>query len=234
VELPLSPATPPRVFHPWAGIFPLSTEAEVAILAEDIRAHGLHVPIVVDPCGTIIDGRNRYRALQLLRVDHCPEYYVSTHLEGAALLGYIVGLNLHRRHLDESQRAMVAAKLATLRHGQRADYATDAQIYASAENAGPAITQPDAAALLNVSRRAVQHAVKVRDEGIPALQHAVEEGTIAVSTAADVATLPAEEQEELVARASRKFWPWPSRSARSTPTGRTIPGRMNGIHRLRN
>jgi hypothetical protein len=32
-------------------------------------------------------------------------------------------INVRRRHMNESQRAMIAAKLATLHSGQRADYA---------------------------------------------------------------------------------------------------------------
>jgi hypothetical protein len=36
-----------------------------------------------------------------------------------------ISTNLHRRHLTESQRASIAARLANMRHGQRADYLAD-------------------------------------------------------------------------------------------------------------
>jgi len=70
-----------------------------------------------------------------------------------------VSLNLHRRHLDDSQRQLVGAKIANLKHGQRADY-TDAQTCAS-------VTQSDAAEMMNVSRRGVQMARTVLDSGAP-------------------------------------------------------------------
>jgi hypothetical protein len=102
-------------------------------------------------------------------------------------LAFVVSSNLHRRHLDESQRAMVAARLAHLPKGLRADHA---QICAS--------SQPDAAELLNVGRRSVQHARQVLDHGTPDLQHAVEAGAVSVSAAATVAKLPEEVQAEVL------------------------------------
>ena len=65
---------------------------------------------------------------------------------GGNPLGFVISLNIHRRHLNEPQRGMVAAKLANLEQGQRADRA-DPQICVS--------TQTQAAELLNVSERTV-------------------------------------------------------------------------------
>ena len=90
----------------------------------------------------------------------------------------MVSLNLKRRHLTESQRAMVAARLAKLPKG--------ANQHAPIE----APSQSQAAALLNVGRAAVQRATVVRDHGTPSLITQVETGQVSVSAAAEVARLP--------------------------------------------
>lgn len=89
--------------------------------------------------------------------------------------GFVVSLNLHRRHLDTSQRAMVAAKLATLPKGAN----QHSPIGESSK------TQAEAAEMLNVGKRSVERARIVLDEGTPELIEAVEQGEIAVSAAAD-------------------------------------------------
>ena len=98
-------------FHPLANIFPLIEGKEYAELVEDIRQHGLHEPIVLFE-DAILDGRNRYRAC--LDAGETPEFL---EYDGDDPIGYVISLNLRRRHLNESQRSMVAAKLATLRVG---------------------------------------------------------------------------------------------------------------------
>jgi ParB-like nuclease domain len=121
-------------FHPIADLFPLMEGAEFDELVSDIKANGLIEPVVMLD-GMILDGRNRYRA--------CIEAGTETTYRpftGDDPLGYVISLNLRRRHLDESQRAMVAGKLANLRDGQRK----------SAPPIGEgAVSQSDAAALLN-------------------------------------------------------------------------------------
>jgi N6-adenosine-specific RNA methylase IME4 len=89
---------------------------------------------------------------------------------------------------------MVAAKLATLKQGARTDLAPIG-----------AMSQDAAADMLNVGRRSVQRAREVIDQGAPELVRAVETGAVSVSAAADVATLPAAEQSEIVARGEKEI-----------------------------
>jgi len=173
-------------FHPLADIFPLVEGAEFDELVADIREHGLHEPIVVYE-DKILDGRNRYRACLAAGID--PTFTVYS---GDDPVAYVVSLNLRRRHLSESQRAMVAAKLATLRDGQRSDLVEGLPIGRASE-------------LLNVGERTVARAREVQEHGTPELVSAVERGAVSVSAAADVATLPVQEQREIVARGEREI-----------------------------
>jgi ParB-like chromosome segregation protein Spo0J len=175
-------------FHPLADLFPLMEGAEFDDLVADIKANGLHEPIVVYE-DKILDGRNRSRACVEAAVQ--PRFTAYT---GDNPIAFVISLNLKRRHLNESQRAMVAAKLAMLAHGQR----QTGQLAAVP-------TQDEAAALLNVGDRSVRRAVEVRDRGADALICAVERGEISVSAAADVSALPKEKQDEIVARGKKEI-----------------------------
>ena len=55
--------------------------------------------------GQILDGRNRYRACQQLG-SVCPMRVYA----GEDPVGFVISMNLQRRHVDESQRGMVADK----------------------------------------------------------------------------------------------------------------------------
>jgi ParB-like chromosome segregation protein Spo0J len=171
-------------FHPVANIFPLLEGAAFDELVADIREHGLHEAVVVFE-GKVLDGRNRCRACGAAGVE--PTFTV---YQGDDPIGYVVSLNLRRRHLSESQRAMVAAKLARLRDGQRADLVEGVPI-------------GRASALLNVGERTVARA-RVQERGTAELVSVVERGAISVSAAADVATLPVQEQREVIARGERE------------------------------
>jgi N6-adenosine-specific RNA methylase IME4 len=172
-------------FHPLATLFPLLDGAGFDELVADIRIHGIREPIVLFE-GKILDGRNRYRACIEAGVE--PTFTV---YQGDDPIAYVISLNLRRRHLDESQRAMVAAKLATLKLGD------------NQHSEGPSIEE--ASRLLNVGHASVERAKTVQRAGAPELVHAVEQGVVSVSAAADVATLPAQEQREIVARGEREI-----------------------------
>ena len=158
--------------------------AEFDRLVEDIRSHGLREPIWLDGEGRILDGRNRDRACRLAAVP--PAYRV---YEGGDPTAFIVSLNLHRRHLSESQRAMVAARLVNIRQGDvgRNHEISEGQICLS-----------EASDLVNVSERSVKNARRVRDRGSALLQDAVDQGLVAVSDAAAIVDRPPEEQTALV------------------------------------
>lgn len=178
-------------FHPLANIFPLLEGADFSALADDIAEHGLREMIVLYD-GAILDGRNRFRACEAAGVE--PKF---AEYEGDDPVGYVISLNLRRRHLDESQRSLVASKLENVGHG--------GDRKSSDQNANLHLDRAGAAAMLNVSPRSVATAAKVLDEGAPELVAAVERGEVSVSAAADVATLPKAEQVEIVARGEKEI-----------------------------
>ena len=87
-----------------ADLFPLLEGAGFGALVEDIRANGLRDPIIIHDDGSILDGRNRYRACDKAGVDPKFKTY-----DGDDALAFVLSANLHRRHLDEGQRATVVS-----------------------------------------------------------------------------------------------------------------------------
>jgi hypothetical protein len=175
--------------HPLAELFPLLQGAEFDALVEDIRQHGLREPIITYE-DKVLDGRNRSRACHAAAV--APRYRKISFANQTEAAAYVISTNIHRRHLNESQRAMIAAKLATMRQGER----TDRQPSANLQK----VAQTDAATLLNVSPRSVASAVKVHKVATPELVDAVDQGKIAVSAAAKVAQRDATIQRAVVER----------------------------------
>lgn len=174
---------PSYSIHPAAELFPPMSDDEFGRLIADIRDHGQRDPIVVHQ-SAVIDGRNRFLACQRLGI--APK---AIEWDGVGTIeAFVVSKNLHRRHLNESQRAMIAAKLATLRHGQRIDPGgknPDASIDASAPTpVSERTAQTEAAKLLNVSRPSVQRARVVLEKGTKEEIRSVEEGAAAVSSVA--------------------------------------------------
>ncbi len=138
--------------HPIADAFPMMADTEFDELVADIKANGVREPIVLYE-GKILDGGIATGA-QAAGVE-CPR----TEYQGTDPIEYVVSLNLRRRHLDESQRAWVAAKLTNLKDGERPSQICE-----------PAVTRERAAEMLNVSPRSIDSARVVRDHGTVELQ----------------------------------------------------------------
>jgi hypothetical protein len=203
----LAPSHAPLKFHPLANLFPMLSEAELDDLGDDIRANG-QVETVKLHRGMVLDGRNRYTACAKKGLGVRTEIFEGSDREA---LNWVISKNLKRRHLTESQRAMVAAKLATLRLGDNQHTAQPAPIGAPSFDLGealppepeamPVVSQGEAADALSVGRRSVQRAATVIEQGTPELQKAVEQDQIAVSVAEKIARLPEAEQPAAIEKA---------------------------------
>ena len=170
-------------FHPLSDLFPLMEGREFDELVVDIQSNGLREPIWLHE-GQILDGRNRWRACAAAGVQEP----AARNYSGTDPLGFVLSLNLHRRHLNESQRAMVAARIATL----------PAHRPSGSVGIPTVMTQPNAAARLNVSRDSVIQARKVIDQATPEIVALVDRGELAVNMAAKLASASPEFQRAVV------------------------------------
>jgi len=168
-------------FHELSNVFPLLPKAEIESLAADIQQNGLRHAITLYQ-GKILDGRNRFVACELAGVDP-----VFTEYTGDDPWGFVYSENYYRRHLDESQRAMCAARRATMKQGARTDLRSI-----------DLMSQPQSAELFSVSVPSVKRAAQVISHGTPELIEMVDRGNIAVSRAAEVSRLPVETQIDII------------------------------------
>jgi hypothetical protein len=110
------------------------------------------------------------------------------------ILKLVASLNVKRRHLNESQRAYIAASMASGgRGGDRGNQHTGGKRQA-ANLPDASLTQAEAAEVWEVSERSVRDAKKVQKHGTPELQQSVADGKVSVSRAARAADLPPEQQ----------------------------------------
>jgi len=177
-------------FHELARLFPPPTEAAYQEFKQDLRRHGQRAAILLVQ-GKIADGRCRFRACRELGIE---PRVVEWDGQGS-LLDLVVSLNLHRRHLSESQRAMVAARLEALFAEEARRRMQTGQAQDPVANLPQGRSRDQAAALLSVSARSVCNAKKVLTAGAPELVEAVQQGKVKVSAAEKLVQWPREGQQ---------------------------------------
>lgn len=175
-------------FHEYANIYRMLPDIELARLAEDIKEKGQLLAITSYE-NQILDGRNRYMACEMAGVEPRIEEYT-----GDDPLGLIASLNDHRRHDSDNERAMVGARMANLKAHRPKLSAPMGGV-----NDKPAITIERAAELSGSSRRNIQRAKPIVQNGIPELQDMVDTGEVSIRAGSKVAKLPEEEQRKAVA-----------------------------------
>jgi ParB-like chromosome segregation protein Spo0J len=176
-----------RQFHPLADIFPLMEGPEFDALVEDIKTNGLREPITLYE-GKILDGRNRYRAivkaglLSKLKEEHFRQFDPKTQGDP---LAFVISANLHRRHLNETQRALIAANLVTTKLGDN-------------QHKSGSITMEKAAKVLSVGEATIKRAKTVIDKGAPEIVEALQKGKLRLGMAVGVVEKPKEQQAQAV------------------------------------
>ena len=142
--------------HPAAAVFPIMSGREFDELVEDVRANGLREPVVVSG-DQLIDGRNRVRACAAAGV--VPK--VRELARGTDVASWVMSVNVYRRHLDASQRALLASRLSAL---------------------SDEVTLSQAGEMMGVSRASVARAAAV-EKGPEPLRAAAREGVVSVGDA---------------------------------------------------
>jgi ParB-like chromosome segregation protein Spo0J len=154
--------------HPLADVFPMMDPASLVQLRSDIKKNGVREPIWVYD-GQILDGRHRWMVCKDIGIE-CP----TRQYEGTDPFGFVVSMNLRRRHLDSSQRAMVAAELVKIaaKGRPKKNGSTDP------------FTQPRAAKVMEVSTPQVKRAQAVLKHAPASVVDAVKSGELSVRKAA--------------------------------------------------
>jgi N6-adenosine-specific RNA methylase IME4 len=162
-------------------MFPMIPEADRKLLADDIVTFGQRDPIILLD-GMVLDGRNRQWACGFADVEPIYEQYV-----GGDPLNFVLSKNLHRRHLTESQRALIAAAIVDWERG------------VNQTTAGPANLQTRRAAeKLSISERAVYSAKRIHEKGAPELLDAIRAGKVTIHTGEAISELQHSEQAKVI------------------------------------
>lgn len=147
-------------FHPYAEVFPMMTATEFRELLADMQGeHGQREPITLLD-GKILDGRNRYKACRHLGI----EPKVREFNGNGDPIDFIVSMNLRRRNLTESQKGLVAAKIANLERGRPKETAKTSTKPAEINPPRGGFTEAQAAKLVDTSERTVSRGKKVLKE----------------------------------------------------------------------
>lgn len=159
-------------FHPLAEAFPLIEGVQFNELVAAIKENGLREAITLFE-GAILDGRNRYLACEAAGVAPRTEQF-----NGGDPIRFVVDKNINRRHLNESQRGLIAARLMNLKAG-------DNQHPTEVAHQRATTSRKQAAELLDVSERTVTDSQTVLTRGAPEDIESIESGKTKVKTVAN-------------------------------------------------
>lgn len=190
-----------------ALIPPLSPE-EYAGLEAGILAHGCLMPLVVWD-DILVDGHNRFK----ICTEHGVEYETRPMVaeDRRAVRIWIRNHQMHRRNIPE----FVRVEMGLENEAEYAAAAKERQRAAGGDKKSGSVVEILPQAILDVetecgaktrdvigknagvSGRTVDKVKSIKQTGTPELQQATRDGRISISAAAEIATLPAEEQIQI-------------------------------------
>src|SRR5215211_862901 len=183
--------------HELASIFPRMNAEPFDALVESIRKNGLRVPITLYE-GKILDGIHRDEACAKAEVE--PRY---VEYDGTDPIGFVTDINFARRDLTTNQRAIVGARLANLRHGQRPRVSSPDDSQKDNETK-TAVTRKEAAKKVRTSPSSIDRAKAILATNNVALADAVMADQVGLEKAAKIAGLSGKTaQNEALAKAIR-------------------------------
>lgn len=182
-------------FRPEADIFPLLSEEELKALAASIDRSGQREPIKLYE-GDILDGRNRYLAI----TRHCapgrePKF---EDISPSSPIEYVINLNEERRHLNDSQRKMAAARALPFFEAEAKKRMAEAGRAAAPGRPAekgvadlPTLSRArdNAGTAFKVPGRGVQQAKTVQKAGSKKLIEAVDRGELSLGKAEQITKL---------------------------------------------
>lgn len=162
--------------HPLCSAFPQMKPHEFNRLKDSIKDDGQELPIVMLD-GQVLDGRHRMKACLELGIEPDTVEYA-----GDDPLGFVMRLNLQRRHLSTSQRSMVAGKIANIKVGSTGGKGRIESPNSDSQSRAQAAKQ------LNVSRASVSVAKKIQATAPQNVINAVESGELSLNAAEKIVT----------------------------------------------
>ena len=209
----------PYKAHEAADWFPMLEEAELQALADSIKTLGQIEPVVVWG-ERLVDGRNRWRACELAGVQ--PKVERRTFASEEECAGWVVAINVARRHLSHTQRCVLGEsfrdfcerlakerqRAAGVAGGVRSGEVRSAKVLEHVPGPSPikadVTARDEAGKAAGVSGRALDQYREVKRKAVPEVVEAMTKGRIAVSAAAALVKLDEEKQREVVQRATVK------------------------------
>ncbi|MEM6401615.1 MAG: DNA methyltransferase [Cyanobacteria bacterium P01_D01_bin.116] len=178
--------------HKFVSLFPRMTKDQFGQFKKDIAVNGLYIPILVlKNTNLIIDGRHRYEACVASGIEPKIEYFPGKN-DNRVLLK-IVSLNSSRRYLSESQRAAVAAELATLIREDTLKQNSSINLR------NYKISVREAAEKLNIASKTVEAAKTIKAQ-FPQTWEPIRSGEITINDAYKVCKESEEVKQEIILR----------------------------------